>query len=222
MDNKYPEFFRYSRSKGTGYGHGAKKRDPVKAWIETKNFLDSYTTYKVALPVEVTLKVENGEFDRGLYENIITVFGSPVETNDHWLRWRYDKGFNETINSFILNNCRYSPGYDYDMSIKLHFNFYWKQLTKELTIKYKEVFDCYFKLGGHGSFSIFIDNRLFIQPEFIVPVDSWEQFHSFTNDLIKNLPFNFSSKSFKSFYTKKFKNGNIKYVSLSEYRQIKS
>jgi len=222
MDNKYPEFFRYCRTKGHAYGHGARKRDPVKAWLETKHFLDSFTTYKLTRPMEVTLRVENGEFDRTLYKNIVTVFGNPVETNDRWLKWRYDKGFDEKINSFILNNCQYAPGYEYQLSVELHFSFCWKNLANEIANKYKEIFKHFFKLRGHGDFSVFIGNRLFIQPEFVVPLDSWEQLHAFTDALIKNLPFNFSSKSFISFYTKKFKNGNIKYVSLSDYSKIES
>jgi hypothetical protein len=217
MGNPYPEFFRYCRDKGSAFGHGARKRDPVLAWEETLKFLNRHTNYEMALPMEISLRVINGEFNRNLYEKIIILLGDPESSNEQWLKWRVLRPLDEAINLFIKNNCKYGAGYEYDMSIHLYLRFWWKNLDSDLNAEYKEVFERFSRHKEHGHFNVYIDNRLFIQPEFIVPLDNWERFHSFVNTLIDDLPFKFSNKSFISFYSKKLKNGKVSYKSLSYY-----
>jgi len=167
--------------------------------------------------MEISLRVKNGDFDRILYENIITLLGDPKSSNEQWLKWRVSRLLDEDINLFINEHCKYSAGYEYDMSIHLYLQFWWKSLDSDLNAEYNEVFEHFSKHKEHGHFSVYIDNRLFIQPEFIVPLDNWDNFHSFVNALIEDLPFTFSNKSFISFYSKKLKNGEVSYKSLSYY-----
>lgn len=84
MNHRISRVFRYCRDKGRGFGHGAQKRDPVNAWLEAKAFLDAYTDYELTLPVEITLRVSNSEFDRNLDERIVSLLGKPEGSDAHW------------------------------------------------------------------------------------------------------------------------------------------
>ena len=217
MNSYFPEFFRYCREKGSGFGHGARKRDPIKAWQETMLFLEKYTNYKLTLPLEIALRVSNGEFDRNLYENIVSLLGVPEQSDEYWMRWRSSRDYDNALNCFIMENFKYSAGYEYDMSIRLHFSFHWKTLDQNLIEKNSDVFQHFFRDRGHGDFGVSIDNRLFIQPEFVVPIDNWDNFHRFVKNLTEDLPFIFSNKSFIAFYRKILKSGKKSFKSIGYY-----
>ena len=219
MTNPVPEFFRYCRSKRSAFGHRSRIRDPVKAWLETKEFLDSYTTYELSQPSEITLRVTDGEYDHGFYEDIVSIFGQPIKIDEQWIRWRTERKFDPEINMFIQKHFKYNPSYEYNLNIQLNFTFFWKVIDKKILDENSEVFSHFSKKGDHGHFWVSINNRLFIQPEFVVPFASWSKLHDFTSQLINDLPFKFDDKAFISFYTEKLKSGKTRYKSIGNYSE---
>ena len=217
VSNSAPEYYRYCRSKGAAFGHSARSRNPIKAWNQTKKFLDNFTNYELTLPVEIDLQSIDGEFNQELLKRLKSQFGEPTSSSSRIIHWSFDADYSDDLVLIALDNAKYEKVDDGPVSIKLYFNFYWKNLDSKLLKKYSNAFSHFFKQGHHGKFSIYVSDRVFIQPEFVVPIDTIEILDVFVGELREELPFKFQDKSFISFYTMKLKNGNSKYKAIGYY-----
>ncbi len=219
MSNPAPEFYRYCRSKGAAFGHSARSRNLVKAWNQTKKFLDQFTVYELTLPIEIELKSVDGEFNKELFNRLKAQFGEPLSSSDYSHRWSFVSDYNDELVAIVLDNPKYEKVFDGPVSMRLYFNFHWKNLSNELLEKYSDTFLHFFNQEFHGKFSVHISDRVFIQPEFVVPIDILGNLDVFVEHIKKELPFKFQEKSFISFYTRVLKNGKTKYKAIGHYNE---
>jgi len=219
MSDLKPEFYRYCRSKGAAFGHSARSRNAVKAWGQTKAFLDKFTDYELTLPTDIELKSIDGIFNEEVFNRLEKQFGEPFFSSSYSYKWRVESAFNDDLISIALDNSKYEGVTGSLVSMSLYFNFYWKTFSKSLIDDNSDAFGHFFRKGHHGKFSVSISDRVFIQPEFVVPIESNEKLSAFVDQIVEDLPFKFQNKSFISFYSMMLKNGKTKYKAIGYYNE---
>lgn len=219
MSHQEPEFYRYCRSKGAAFGHGARSRKPIKAWTETKHFLDKFTVYKLTRTVKIEQRSTDHVFDQTLFTRLVNQFGDPVSSYEYSHHWEINTDYSDDLVSIALDHLKHKKKHDNTISVRMYFNFHWKVFNDCLIAKYSDIFDHFYNEGYHGKFSVTLSDHVFIQPEFVVPIETPEKLDHFVESLKEELPFNFKDKSFISFFLKTFKNGKTTYKAMGHYNK---
>ncbi|OZG71063.1 hypothetical protein BTA51_23465 [Hahella sp. CCB-MM4] len=214
------EFIRYCRSKSSAFGNAARKRDPEKAWKETIAFLDGYTNYGLSIQPTIELWNTSQPSMERLLSQVKAEYGETDFESGTPYRWLLPKKFDPKLLQLVFMNKDHPTQGVGPIRIHLPFWFEWKSIPIPVLEKYSDVFE-YFNRGKHGSFSIIIDSRLFIQSEFVIPYGLGTiEASEFINDLRSKLPFKLSDSSLVCFRSKLLKNGKVTYKSYGTYKKF--
>jgi hypothetical protein len=216
----YLEFIRYCRDKGSSFGHSARKKDIELAWELTKGFLDEYTEYDLAIQPQIELWRSSPEVMDDLLERITNKYGvADIESGTPY-RWILPKKMDQELLELAFLNKKYQKHRVGPIRVSLPFHFTWKDISNSVHTKYTDVYE-YFNKGKHGWFSVTVDSRLFIQPNFIIPFSfGTKEASEFIDTLRSNLPFKLSESSLVCFREKTLKSGKVTYKTYGTYKSL--
>lgn len=192
-----PEIVFYEPPKGNSFGHGAKRRDPAKAWAEIFAFLNRNTIFSGPSRIELTAYGPNSSTDTAVANECIsalgTLLGSPDNVSGVAHKWTGNEATFPHMLEFMLHAKQWPRQPIGPVRLQFGFDFFWRDpVCGELLAGQKS--------GHHtkdgtvsSNLTVFIESTVFIQPSFVFPFSYLDpQLPVFLFRIHPDLPFKFA------------------------------
>jgi hypothetical protein len=189
----------YAPSKAASFGHAPRKRDARSAWENALTFLDHHASGRFRADIYAEcigpLGYGGGKMIFPSQQRANEAFGEPVESMDHWCRWRLGLSDIPSAMNLFFQAHEHHRKLVSSFTFHLSFDFRWSDID-DLTIEGSS-------LGFH------VDDYLgiFLQPTFVFPF-SWNssQHREWLRRVLDDSPFRFREQYFKRAMPTKAKN----------------